>query len=173
MTMPDVALLIIRLVPVAMAALGLLAIILIVRSRRARLPSLPPAAPGALGPQAMVPGQWPRGEWNAKVDAGGFRPFSGFGRVHLADGRLSFVPDRGEGGWEVATAGIRAGKNTALSSAEVWLIEPSVGQLNLTVSREHINRLSDNDFKDVRERRYADEFLYALHLSGATIDPGH
>jgi len=41
-----------------------------------------------------------------------------------------------------------------------------------TVSHEHINLIMDNDFKDLRERRHADEFLWMLHQSGARVHQG-
>ena len=39
----------------------------------------------------------------------------------------------------------------------------------MTVSRESITRLLGNEGKERRQRIYADEFIAALSLSGATI----
>ena len=67
---------------------------------------------------------------------------------------------------------LRAGKNSMLERQEVWVEAPGWGRLNLTVSREHINQWMDNDFKDLRERRYADQFLWMLGSQGAVIVQG-
>lgn len=92
------------------------------------------------------------------------------GVVRIDNGWLGFHLEGAEQpSWIVATCQLRAGKNSFLAQSEVWIESDSTGRLNLTVSHEHINLISRNDFKDLRERRYADEFLWLLHQSGAQI----
>ncbi|MCW2833771.1 MAG: hypothetical protein JWN68_1724 [Nocardioides sp.] len=40
----------------------------------------------------------------------------------------------------------------------------------VNVSRERINRIMENDFKDLRERGYADEFVACLAAHGARVN---
>ncbi|MEO6019979.1 MAG: hypothetical protein ABIP45_06990 [Knoellia sp.] len=54
----------------------------------------------------------------------------------------------------------------------MWIESSETGRLNLTVSHEHINLIMGNDCKDIRERRYADGFLWMLHQSGAAVFQG-
>ncbi len=153
-----------------MAALLGFGLYSLVRVRHPRMPVLPPAPPGELGVSASAV---PAGEWNAKVDAAtdGLRPLSGFGRLRLTEGVLMFVPDGSAAAvCQVPAREIRAGLHPALARAQLWLIEPAVGQLDVSVSRKHLNRLAENDLKRLRENRYADEFRYALHGAGATIE---
>ena len=60
-------------------------------------------------------------------------------------------------------------KRGYFSSADVCLQSPQLGELGVTVSRENITRLLGNEGKERRQRIYADEFIAALSLSGATI----
>jgi len=58
-----------------------------------------------------------------------------------------------------------------LSDVEVMRLARQVNELQLQ-SQERINRFSRNDFKALRQRRYASEFLQLLAQSGARVGPG-
>ena len=149
-------------------------VLLYARSRRPRLPaSAAPAVPHT-GDAAGAPGGWPLGQWNAQVTPDGNLPlFKGRGLRRLENGWLGFHPDgSAEPAWVVAAASVRAGRNSMFATSEVWLDSEQTGKVQLTVSHEHINQVMTNDLKDLRERRYADEFLHLLHRSGAQVVAG-
>lgn len=126
---------------------------------------------GAPGFVQVQPGA-SSGEWNAVVTDDGKHPsFRGRkGHVRIENGWLGFHEGRGpEPTWLVPAHQFRGGKNSMLALSEIWLDSPQTGRINLTVSHEHINALVDNDFKDIRERRYADEFLAMLAWHGAQV----
>lgn len=100
-------------------------------------------------------------------------PTFGEGEVRIDNGWLGFHSGGAEQPtWIVPTSRVEAGKNSFLAQSEVWIQSEGTGRLSLTVSHEHINLLSRNDFKDLRERRYADQFLGLLHQSGARVVQG-
>ena len=109
--------------------------------------------------------------WNAQLSAPGAMLLQGgYGRIDVTGGMLHFVAaDPGQPGWSVPTSQVRAGMNSALMTQELWLESPVTGRVDLTVSREHINRVMTNDVKHFRERGYAREFLGALHVNGGTV----
>lgn len=158
-----------------MGVLPLLAVgavvFLYVRTRRPRVPTSTAQAIAAAGFDPARPPTSPVGQWNARVSAQGTLPISGSGgQIRLENGWLGF---HSEGAvaptWIVPANQVRAGKNSMLAQSEVWIESGATGRLNLTVSHEHINLIMNNDFKDLRERRYADEFLWMLHQSGAQV----
>lgn len=128
-------------------------------------------ASGAPGFVPVTPGV-ANGTWNALVTEEGKHPnFSGQrGHVRIDNGWLGFHVDNAEQPtWIVPTNHFRGGRNTILAMSELWLESPDTGRINLTVSHEHINALVNNDFKDMRERRYAGEFLAMLARYGAQV----
>ena len=133
----------------------------VVRSRRPRVPSHTSHA-------AAV------GEWNAQVIPDGSLPLSAErGTIRIENGWLGFhAGGAPQPSWMVPVAHVRAGKNSGLSTAEVWLESPTTGRLQLSVSHEHISVFVGNDVRNLRERRHADEFLWLLAQSGAVVDPG-
>ena len=144
------------------------------RTRRPHVPTSTAQAIVAAGYDPASPPAWPVGAWNAQVTPQGSLPlFGGLGTVRVENGWLGFHPENAsQPSWLVAASAVRAGKNSMLATSEVWLESGETGRLNLTVSHEHINLVMDNDFKDLRERRYADEFLFTLHQSGAQVVAG-
>ncbi|TQJ50745.1 hypothetical protein [Phycicoccus sp. SLBN-51] len=86
------------------------------------------------------------------------------------DGRLSFVP---EGTphvlWSVPAADLSATLLGFFASSDVELESPATGTVHVTVSRERISRLWASEARERRQRQYAEEFLAALALSGATV----
>ncbi len=112
-------------------------------------------------------------QWHAQVSSSTMFVRGGLGTISVASGHLAFQPDvPGEPAWSVPVPTLLAGKNSMLERQEVWVEAPGWGRLNITVSREHINQWMENDFKDLRERRYADQLLWMLGAAGATIVQG-
>lgn len=144
-------------------------------SRRPRVPASTQQAVAAAGFDPTRTPASPVGQWFAEVTPDGSLPLTSGrrGTVRVENGWLGFH----EGGaaqptWIVPANQVQAGKNSMLAQSEVWLVSPPTGRVNLTVSHEHINRFMDNDFKDLRERRYADEFLWVLGQAGAVVVSG-
>lgn len=146
-------------------------VLLWLKTRQPRVPTSTAQAVVAAGHDPSRAPVRPVGQWNARVSAQGKLPiFGGGGHIRIDNGWLGFHPEGAEQpAWIVPTTHIRAGKNSMLAQSEVWLESAETGRVNLTVSHEHINLFMNNDFKDLRERRYADEFLWLLHQSGAQV----
>ena len=115
------------------------------------------------------------GTWNAEVlgdgalGALGGTMASTFGTFRLEAGVLSFIPDQAVVPmWQVPCRELGVVRRGALSldGADVRLTGP-MGDLRCNVSVERINRVSRNDIKDMRERRYAEEFAGLLVAHGA------
>ena len=159
------------LFPLLLVAGGVL---LYVRTRRPRPPASTHQAVAAAGYDPNHPPAWPVGQWNTQVTPDGSLPlFGGRGVLHLENGWLGFHPEGStEPAWVVAASSVRVGKNSMFATSEVWLDSEQTGKVQLTVSHEHINQVMTNDLKDLRERRYADEFLHLLHRSGAQVVAG-
>lgn len=127
-----------------------------------------------LGPRASATGGYaPDGAWNALIFGDG--PIGAMGgtlnarggRFHLQQGILSFVPDgQTAPEWSVPCTDIVARAHTAFSIAGVLLWLPGA-QLRCDVSQEHINRVSRNSIKSMRQGRYYREFVAALVANGA------
>lgn len=166
---------IVDLIGFALPSLPLVAVgigvVLWLVTRRPGVPRSTARAVVAAGHDPARPPVRPAGQWNARVSAQGTLPIAGEGgQVRIDNGWLGFHPDgRKQPSWIVPTSHVRAGKNSVLAQSEVWIESEDTGRLNLTVSHEHINLVVNNDFKDRRERRYADEFLWLLHQSGAQV----
>jgi hypothetical protein len=59
--------------------------------------------------------------------------------------------------------------NFVLSNSDLMLDSAATGRLQVTVSREGINRVSRKNFKTLRERDTSGEFIRAMRAAGATI----
>ena len=92
------------------------------------------------------------------------------GALTLADGRLAFTP---EGTphvlWSVPATEVAATLLGFFASSDLELESAATGTLRVTVSRERISRLWASEARERRQRQYAEEFLAALALSGATV----
>ena len=166
----------VSLVSVAFAVLPVAAIVVVVlvlvRTRRPGVPASVDRAVAAAGFDPANPPERPVGQWNAEVTPQGRLPLVAGRRgvLRIENGWVGFHHEGAdEPTWLVAANRVRAGRNTMLNQSEVWFESEPTGRVNLTVSHEHINRFMDNDFKDLRERRYADEFLWLLAQSGAVV----
>lgn len=151
---------------------ALMAVMLTTQLRRT------PTAPGWVAAPGHPAGV---GAWHAQVHAPG--PFgavagalgSTFGELRLGGGTLAFVPAGAtQPQWVVPCAELTVSRRDvlALGGADLILAGP-MGELPVTVSEEHINRLADNGFKALRQREYAAEFVNALHAHGARVGTIH
>jgi hypothetical protein len=115
---------------------------------------------------------WPSGRWAGQVRAGSSwtQLFAQYGTIYLDAGWLTFIRD-GEStpAWQVPVPTITASQYTVFANSSLRLSSPTTGELKVTVSQERINRFSRNDFKTLRQRRYAGEFLQLLAQSGARV----
>ncbi|MEG9227125.1 hypothetical protein [Aeromicrobium sp. Sec7.5] len=148
-------------------------------SRRARPELGPRPPPGPLPSTEGAPAPPPRpgavdGTWNAMIAGGGlFGAMGGtvnatFGRMDVVSGVLSFTRDGATGpDWSTPCTLLRVRQLGALvAKGDVELNGP-MGQVRCTVSREHVNRFTQNGFKDMREQGYAREFVHAALSHGA------
>jgi hypothetical protein len=167
------------LVMAVLAALGFAAIavlvglILFFTGRRRPEPGLGVAGSPGVYPGSYVPTAPAAGTWNAEIlgdgviGALGGTVSSQFGTVHVENSSMTFTPEGGAS-WSLPCSNLLIGKRgfLAIDGSDV-IIESPRGPLRMNVSREHINRVMENDFKDFRERGYADEFLWVLQANGA------
>ncbi len=89
--------------------------------------------------------------------------------IRLESGLLSFTPDGAAAPvWTVPCDQLVADRRSyfSLDGGDVQLSGP-MGVVRCAVSTEHINRFSTNTAKDLRERRYAAQFVALLHAHGA------
>jgi len=117
------------------------------------------------------------GVWNAEIlgsraiGALGGTLTASFGLMRIDSGMLSFTPDDAAvPTWSVPcqAVGVRSRNLFSLDGAAVGLTGP-MGDLRCNVSTERINRLSRNNIKDLRQRRYATEFIAVLRAHGARM----
>lgn len=161
---------------VAFGALILIATILaiILVAGRARPQAGLGTAPGSDGSGPLPPSSGASGTWNIQILGDGLIGTMGgsigasHGRVHLADGAMTFTPDDGTPGWRIPCDQVAARSRGMFSVARVELMT-STGRLRCNVSREHINRVSRNQIKTQREVRYAREFVQVLGMNGAHV----
>jgi hypothetical protein len=71
--------------------------------------------------------------------------------------------------WSAPTRDVSATLLGFFASSDVELESPATGTVHVTVSRERISRLWPGEARERRQRQYAEEFLAALALSGATV----
>lgn len=143
-----------------MAAIAVAIVLVVIRLSRK------PGAPGAGTP--VTP---PEGMWNTHIRRDGhLDPFSGFGTLRLQSGMLTFVPDgASQPAWSLPSRSFGVQSNFVLSNSDLMLDSAATGRLQVTVSREGINRVSRNNFKTLRERDTSGEFIRAIRAAGATI----
>lgn len=158
----------------------LLAVVLTLSATRRTRPDLgprPPAGPAPGPAGAALPPPRPGavdGTWNAMIAGGGvFGAMGGtinatFGRFDLVRGLLTFTRDGADApDWSVPCTHLRIRQLGALvAKGDVELHGP-MGPVRCTVSREHVNRFTQNGFKDLREQGYAREFVHAVLSHGA------
>lgn len=171
------------IIAVAVATAVLVAVLAVVftlsatRRTRPELGPRPPAgaAPGPAG--AALPPPRPGavdGSWNAMVAGGGiFGAMGGtinatFGSLDLVRGFLTFTRDgAGAPDWSVPCTQLRVRQlGLLVAKGDIELNGP-MGTVRCTVSREHVNRFTQNGFKDLREQGYAREFVHAVLSNGA------
>ena len=115
----------------------------------------------------------PHDEWQARVTAGRrvFPTLSGvYGTIRVADGVVEFVPDGSPVAlWQVPATSVTVTQRGYFASSDLSLNTPATGEVAVTVSRERIRRVLGSEGRERRQRLYADEFLGALVLSGATL----
>jgi hypothetical protein len=153
--------------PGALLLIALIATIIVLATRRRPLDGmgLRLTEPRPDGTRGLV-----GGTWNAMIHAENvFGAMGGSlgaqdGRLELADGVLTFLPAGATTpAWSVPCTQLGVARGLA---RPVRLVGP-MGTLTCTVSHEHINRFSQNTLKDLREQRYANEFVTALQSYGA------
>lgn len=92
------------------------------------------------------------------------------GTLALDSGRLTFtVEGTPHPLWSVRAADVSASLLGFFASSDLELASPETGTVHVTVSRERISRLWAGEARGRRQRQYAEEFLAALALSGATV----
>ncbi len=155
------------ILPGVLLLFGLIIAIILVASRRRPQPGLGLrlTEPRADGTRGLI-----GGSWNAMLHAESvFGSMGGTlgaqnGRFELADGQLSFTADDAvQPAWTVPCSQLGVGRGLARPIR----LEGPMGTVHCTVSHEHINRLSQNSLKTLREQRYATEFATALRSYGA------
>jgi hypothetical protein len=174
--------------PVFFLALVIFFVILFVMlasHRRVEQPgiALSTPAPGPYGGYAPVAGS-AAGQWNGEIlGTGAMGAIGGtlgstFGVFEVRGGHMVFTPDDAAAPtWTTPCNVLTVAKRglLALNGADVsisWPTGPGVWHTaSCNVSREKINRFMENDFKDMRERGYADEFIACLAANGARVNP--
>ncbi len=148
-------------------------ILLIAFKRRPQRRGWAPQQQQHVSAQPAGPGSLPfAGEWNAAVVPEGSGLLSvrrDYGIIRLESGLLSFTPDGAAAPvWTVPCNQLVADRQSyfSLDGGDVQLSGP-MGVVRCAVSTEHINRFSTNTAKDLRERRYAAQFVGLLHAHGA------
>jgi hypothetical protein len=115
----------------------------------------------------------PRDAWQARVTSGRgrFPTLTGaHGTLSLEGGRLSFAVEQTPHPlWSVRAQAVSASMLGFFASSDLVLESPETGTVHVTVSRERISRLWASESRERRQRQYAEEFLAALALSGATV----
>ncbi len=90
-----------------------------------------------------------------------------FGTFHLDEGTLAFVPDGADApDWTVPCPQLAVRFRGAMAPAALTLTGP-MGEVRCDVSVEHINRVTRNSLKSLREGRHARAFADALVANGA------
>lgn len=146
---------------------GVIITIILVAGKARPQPGLGPRA--ATGGGSVAVG----GAWNGQVLGNGVTGRLGgtlgsqYGVLRIDHGTLTFTPDDSPGpAWSIPCHQVAARSGSMFSIAQVELWTPQV-QLRCNVSRERINRISQNTLKEMREPRYAREFVDTLVAQGA------
>jgi hypothetical protein len=158
-------------IPILLVMAAIVVAIVLVVMRLARNPARQAQAPAT--PVAPVTPMAATGalQWNAHVRRDGhLDAFSGFGTLTLANGVLTFVPDDApDAGWAYPAVSFGIRVNFVLANSDLMVDSAGTGRLQVTVSHEHINRMSRNNVKTLRERDTSGEFIQAMRAAGATI----
>lgn len=154
--------------PVLVMMAAVVVVIVLVSLRYGRSTTRPqPGLPsgGPINPAAVA------GQWNVHLRREGhLDPLSGFGTLTLADEMLTFQAEDGETpGWSHPVRSFGVWSNVAIANSDVTIGSAATGKLGMTVSHQHINRLSRNTLKLLRERDAAREFAQGMRAAGATI----
>lgn len=146
---------------------GVIITIILVAGRARPQPGLGPRAGSDGGVMAVG------GAWNAQILGSGITGRLGgtlgsqFGVFRIDHGALNFTPDDSPNpAWSIPCHQLAARSGSIFSTAQVELWTPQV-HLRCNVSRERINRISRNTIKELREPRYAREFVDTLVAQGA------
>lgn len=163
--------------PVFFASLVLFFVVLFVVIALFKRVQHPVASP----PSGQAGGS-PAGRWNGEILGAGLLGTLGasssstFGIFEVRDGTMYFTPDGSSTpDWATPCSALVAQKRGAVSlnGADLSLSwKGSQGEwrtAQCNVSREGINRFMRNDFKDLRERGYASEFVHCLAANGARV----
>ncbi|MDF1704242.1 MAG: hypothetical protein P1U38_05660 [Aeromicrobium sp.] len=147
------------------------------RRTRPDLGPRPPVGPGPAPDGSVAPPPRPGavdGTWDAMIPGGGFLGAMGgslnatFGRIDLVGGRLAFTRDGADApDWQVPCTHLRIRQLSALAPKGDVELNGPMGPVRCTVSRERVNRFTQNGFKDLREQGYAREFVQAVLTNGA------
>ncbi len=170
------------LFPLVFAVLAVLFLVgLVVVGRLRGVEEARPPAPFAS--RGSVPEAGAAGRWNAEILGAGVMGAAGstltstFGVFEVCDATLTFTPDGADAvGWTTPcrTLGVTGRGLMSLDGADVsltWPTGPGAWHtVSCNVSGERINKVMGNDFKDVRERRYAAEFIACLGANGARVN---
>lgn len=95
-----------------------------------------------------------------------------WGTITIADGQVAFTPERlSEPRFVVSARGLRAQHRGffRLGRADLKLWLPDGTELGAIVSREEINKVLNNNFKQYRELNEAHRFLATLAANGALV----
>ena len=124
----------------------------------------------------------PTGRWNGEILGNGVLGLVGgtagsaFGVFEVRDGTMTFTPDGAAApDWTTPCRALVVAKRgfMSINGADLSLTWPTGPQTwhsaSVNVSRERINRVMENDFKDLRERGYADELVASLAAHGARV----
>jgi hypothetical protein len=115
----------------------------------------------------------PRDAWQARVTSGHgrFPSLTGVhGTLSLDGGRLAFTVEGAPHPlWSVPADSLTVALQGYFASSDLTLESAQTGRVAVTVSRERISRLWASEAREKRQRQYAEEFLAALALSGATV----
>lgn len=155
-------------IPIALVAAAIVVAIVLVVMRLARNP-VDHVTSGMQVPAA--PQVAPEGRWNAHVRrAGHLDAFTGFGTLALSAGWLAFIPEGAtQPAWSYPAVSFGIRVNFVLANNDLTVDSAATGPLQVVVSHESINRVSRNNFKTLRERDTAGEFVRAMRSAGATI----
>lgn len=131
-----------------------------------------------VGRSRPQPGLGPRsatdGRWNAMLLDGPLAALGGTlgatgGTLAVEHGFVSFLQDGAiMPAWSYRCADVAVRTHSAFARATMTLWTPA-GEVRMTVSRERINRWSENDIKTLREPRYAVEVARVLAANGARV----
>ena len=177
------------LLPILFGGLVLFFIVLFIVIARFKIVEQPGAT--LADPAAAAPGPWgdapspgaAAGRWNGEILGSGVGGAIGstlsstFGVFEVREGVMTFTPDGASApDWTTPCAALVVARKGFISfnGADVsisWQSGPGAWQTAAcNVSRERINRLMDNDFKDLRQRGYASEFIACLAANGARVN---